>query len=218
MCFSATASFTASVLLSAGGLITLSQTKKISEIPLASIPLIFGLQQGLEGIVWITNPTNPAYYLGMYGFLFCAYAFWPVFLPWAILTYERAPHRNPPLLAVALIGTGVGAYFLLNLVRGGISASILHHSVCYSFQPEFGYGLGLCYIFVVVLAGFLARDRFMKIFGSALVGALLLSRLIAEHSLPSVWCFFGALISSIIAYHFIVTRKNKSFLTTKKSL
>ena len=54
MCFSATASFTSAVVLSLTGTITLVINKDPRRM-LISLPIIFGLQQTAEGVVWITN-------------------------------------------------------------------------------------------------------------------------------------------------------------------
>ena len=45
MCFSATASFITGGVLSAVGVVTIKKAEKKSEIPFASIPLLFGIQQ-----------------------------------------------------------------------------------------------------------------------------------------------------------------------------
>jgi hypothetical protein len=190
MCFSATASFTASALLTTAGVVSIASAKDRSALPLSSIPLIFGLQQGLEGIVWLTTPGDPLYYIGMYGFLFCAYAVWPVLVPWSIFIYERPMGRNLPLLAIASIGTFVGTYFLSQLLLGGVTAKMLENSICYSFWPTYWYGIGLCYIFVVVSSGLFALERLLQLFGLGLAASFLLARYITDHSYPSAWCFF----------------------------
>jgi hypothetical protein len=209
MCFSATASFTASALLSAGGIIALSKTKDRYQIPLAIIPLIFGIQQGLEGIVWLANPTEPAHYLGVYGFLFCAYTLWPVLVPWAIILYEHKLRRNPLLLITAVVGTLIGGYFLYELWQGGATARIVEHSICYNFKPDYWLGIGVGYVCVVILSGILARERFLKIFGIGAGLSFVAAKLITEQTYASVWCFFGALLSSIIVWHF-ATPQEKS--------
>lgn len=215
MCFSATASFTASALLSTGGLVAISHTKNIRALPLASIPLIFGIQQSLEGLVWISHPTSLTYYLGMYGFLFCAYALWPILVPWGTVLYEGKTRDNPPLLAIAAIGTVVGGYFFSELLRGNIHASIVQHSICYSFKPELWFGMGLSYIFVVVFAGLFARNYFMKVFGVGLAATFIFSRYVTELTYVSIWCFFGALLSGVILWHFLYNaRKNTTPIQT----
>lgn len=198
MCFSATASFTASAVLTATGIGTLYHTKETRTLPLASIPLFFGLQQGLEGLVWISQPGTLPYYFGMYGFLFCAYSLWPTLVPWSIAIYERNVRRNLPLLSIATIGTFVGGYFFYELLKGGVSADLSRQSVCYSFWPPLWYGIGLCYIFVVVLSGLMAKEWFLKIFGIGLAVFFGVARLLVDESYPSVWCFFGALLSMVI--------------------
>ena len=49
MCFSATASFTVGVVLSVIGVVTIKMTRRKEEIPFAMIPLLFGIQQFIEG-------------------------------------------------------------------------------------------------------------------------------------------------------------------------
>ena len=55
MCFSATASFTAAVTLSALGAATLTQIRSRRELLLGSVPLLFSIQQFSEGLVWLTR-------------------------------------------------------------------------------------------------------------------------------------------------------------------
>ncbi len=54
MCFSAEASFTAGAVLSVVGVYSLIVNKKPKYIPLAIIPLFFGVQQLAEGGVWLS--------------------------------------------------------------------------------------------------------------------------------------------------------------------
>lgn len=54
MCFSATASFVAGTSLSVISVSTLKTVKRKSGIPFAIIPLRFGIQQLVEGVIWFT--------------------------------------------------------------------------------------------------------------------------------------------------------------------
>lgn len=54
MCFSVAASFTAGTFLIGFGVMTLSLARRRKEVPFAAIPLLFGLQQLSEGVVWIS--------------------------------------------------------------------------------------------------------------------------------------------------------------------
>jgi hypothetical protein len=90
MCFSATASFVAGALLLPSGAATLAIAWKKGQrqkLPLAAAPLLFGLQQTLEGMVWLGIQTQPPLattghpvgpVVAALAYLFFAYVFWPV--------------------------------------------------------------------------------------------------------------------------------------------
>ena len=59
MCFSATASFTTGLLLLALGTVTLRMAQRPIERPDAAIPLLFGVQQLSEGLVWLGLTGGP---------------------------------------------------------------------------------------------------------------------------------------------------------------
>ena len=60
MCFSATASFTAGAVLLGVGTLTLRSalasrhSHRRRDLPFAAIPLLFAIQQLIEGVVWLT--------------------------------------------------------------------------------------------------------------------------------------------------------------------
>ena len=54
LCFSASASFIAGTSLSAVGVAALKSTEARTERPFAMIPLLFGIQQMAEGVIWLT--------------------------------------------------------------------------------------------------------------------------------------------------------------------
>ena len=54
MCFSASASFVAGVSLTAIGVATVRKAEGPAERPFAMIPLLFGIQQLTEGVIWLT--------------------------------------------------------------------------------------------------------------------------------------------------------------------
>ena|SRR5690554_4072183 len=56
MCFSAEASFIAGAALTVIGVATIKKTTHKSQLWFASIPLVFGVQQLAEGVLWLTLP------------------------------------------------------------------------------------------------------------------------------------------------------------------
>ena len=81
MCFSATASFVAGARLSVVGVATIRTAERPSELPFASIPLLFGIQQLVEGIIWLTfREEAPALKQSMtYVYSFFSHVLWPIY-------------------------------------------------------------------------------------------------------------------------------------------
>lgn len=73
MCFSATVSFGASAFLSATGIYAIKRTESTSMLAFASLPILFGIQQLFEGILWLTfsNPDLVSWHaITVYLFIF----------------------------------------------------------------------------------------------------------------------------------------------------
>lgn len=132
MCFSATASFTAAVTLTAVGAVTVRRSEGWRELPLALIPLLFGVQQLSEGVLWLTlrgmdMPTLQSWATNVYSFF--SHVFWPVFVPLAILLVEPSLRRRRILRGFLAAGTLVGLYLLFFLFKEPITASVQQNRI-----------------------------------------------------------------------------------------
>ncbi|MFZ1026703.1 MAG: hypothetical protein WAN66_10840, partial [Limnoraphis robusta] len=79
MCFSASVSFTAAATLSILGIATLRQTPSKQELLLSLFPVLFAIQQGFEGWVWLSLKSDAFLWINesaTYGFLLFATALW----------------------------------------------------------------------------------------------------------------------------------------------
>lgn len=85
MCFSATASLIAGGTLSTVGVLTISQAKTKKELPFASIPLLFGIQQLIEGAVWLSFSNSALNSISTYAYSMFSHVLWPIFVPASIL-------------------------------------------------------------------------------------------------------------------------------------
>src|SRR5689334_14768384 len=98
MCFSAQASFAASATLIAISALCFKKARTFEQKLLAACPLLFGIQQFLEGIVWMTlqrSETHSSLHaVGVYGFLTFAYMFWPIYVPYMAYRLEHNPLRK----------------------------------------------------------------------------------------------------------------------------
>ena len=104
MCFSAAASFTLSGVLGVTGAASLARSNAPDMRLFAAIPLLFGLQQFAEGIVWSTMGAStlvPLHESAIVSFLALALVIWPLWAPlslWMIEPRAQAaiPRRYPP--------------------------------------------------------------------------------------------------------------------------
>ena len=118
MCFSATASFVAATSLSVIGIATIKQAKTKFEIPIAAIPLIFGTQQFIEGILWLTFGTDAHLVKQVMTYIYSGFShvLWPFYIPFAMGVLESVPWRKKAIFTFGAIGISVGLYLLYFLV------------------------------------------------------------------------------------------------------
>ena len=119
MCFSATASFTAGVSLLIVGVMTISRVRNRKDLLYALIPMLFAIQQLIEGAMWLTFPAK-APLLKMvltYAYSVFSHVLWPMYIPIAVLLLEPTAWRRKVLIAISVSGTFIGLYLLYFLVR-----------------------------------------------------------------------------------------------------
>lgn len=208
MCFSATASFTAGTLLTITGVASIVKSPHRSQLIFAAIPLLFGIQQIAEGILWITLP-NPQYLniqkIFTYIFLFFAQILWPIWVPIAFFLLERNTKRKNMQKIPILAGFVVALYLLYCLLNYNVSAKIEQKHIAYiqDYPSVFRvYGF-VFYGFSTIFPPFLSHFRRMWIFGIAVIISYVVSAIFYEHYVFSVWCFFASIIS-VITYLIIL--------------
>lgn len=202
MCFSAAASFVAGTALTAAGVVTVSKTKKHSNTLFASIPLLFGIQQLLDGIAWVSVGTPMLNSLAAYGYGFFAYLLWPVFVPVAVLSMEKDHERRNILTAITLVGLAVGAYALYLMLAGPITAHAVNNCIRYdTFYPYSLYVLGF-YLIATCGSCFVSSHSFVRLFGIVVFIGFAVAGWFYVETFSSVWCFFAAILSGMIYWRF----------------
>jgi hypothetical protein len=210
MCFSAHASFGSALFLTGMGIAALSQTRTKHAWLLASIPLIFAAQQAMEGIIWITqnDPSSWWHTAAPYVFMIIASS-WPIIIPCAVLLMEKNSKRAHDMYV--FIGMGiiytVVAYIVLALftVHAHVTQHIAYEIDTPAYTP-YSF-VQLWYLITITVPPCISTTRYMQLFG---IGTLL--SFIASHAwqmfhVASIWCFFAALISSLIVYVLYENRK-----------
>jgi len=212
MCFSATASFGAGVVLSIIGVASIIKVKHPSQILFASIPLLFAVQQIAEGVLWVTLP-NPAYTLlsqvMTYVFLFFAQFFWPLWVPIAILMLEKESKRKRFQKVLVGMGMIVALYFAYCLISYPVHAKIVGYHVAYKvdYPNLLGRYGGIFYLIATVAPPFFSHIKRMWMFGVSMFISYLITAIFYDHYVVSVWCFFASIIS-ISIYAIMVEIRN----------
>lgn len=211
MCFSATASFTATALLIPLGLYasTTAWLRDSRYVPLATMPLFFGIQQGIEGIEWlhIHSHQTDLIRLGALGFLFFAYGFWLVCPALGMFILEQRTEVKPRLLTIALIGLLFSAsiYVPLWIYPDWLTIVVRQGSIDYQTQMIYDGFLSrdilrLIYLLIVLSPLCLMNVDRIKIFAGLIALALLATAYWFNYAFVSVWCFWAAILSLYIIY------------------
>lgn len=213
MCFSATASIGAGIVLTGLGAASVRSVTEKRQKLFAAIPLGFGIQQFAEGMLWISlgdSAWQQVQPLFMYSFLFFALLVWPVVMPLAFIQMEDNQIRKRWMKVTGSAGIIVAAYFLYCLITRQTHAVIESHHIQY--QIDFPKALipfaAFLYILSTGITPLLSSHSRIRIIGMIIISFYILARLVFQPSLISVWCFFSAVICILI--YLVLREKGKS--------
>ena len=203
MCFSANASFGAGVLLVVIGIASVKKVHHSSQLMFASIPLIFGIQQIAEGILWLSlpNPDNiNTHKIATYVFLLFAQVIWPIWVPASFLLVDRSTSRRNMQKFLLLAGLFIGIYLAYCLFTFNVQAKIVEHHIVYLQEYPTGfknYGIFL-YALATIIPSFISHIKHMWLLGMAVLISYIVSAIFYEYYILSVWCFFSSIISLFV--------------------
>lgn len=204
MCFSATASFTAGTALSGVGGLTLHKSRGKLELPIALVPVLFGIQQLTEGFLWVSlrNDLPQVKVWATYIYSMFSHVLWPIYVPFAILLVEVARRRRRALTVFLALGVGVGLYLLYFIIRFPVTARIYNRSIFYD-SPHFFIGGVLVVYFLATCASCLfSSHRCINVFGVLAFVLAIAAYEVSVKTFVSVWCFFAAVLSLLVYVHF----------------
>lgn len=203
MCFSAQASFIASGLLGIIGLYSLKKAKT-QEQSLAFVPFLFALQQACEGIVWTThsNPTQSSItHLATYAFCFFAFFIWPIWIPLTTLTIETSRQKKKLMWLLLFLGSMVSGSLMYCVVQHGIILEVSCSHIRYDIGLAGVYQLiiGGLYCLATIVPLLISSKRWLSLFGILACLSVAASYFLYATYFISIWCFFAALLSLMIA-------------------
>ncbi len=206
MCFSAEASFIAAAALSVAGVATIRMAKTKKEILFASVPFLFGIQQFIEGLLWLSFRFAwiDINIIATNIFLLFARGFWPVFFPLAILLVESVLWRRKVLVGFLLTGIVAGVYFLYLMLTHPMSSSLFNGHIVYNaeYYAPFWEIFFLFYVLATTVSALFSSHRMVRVMGVLVFISGLITYYLYLISFASIWCFFAAVLSFVVYLHF----------------
>lgn len=225
MCFSAIASFSIAAPLIAGGSWCVS--KAIKDEPrymaLAIMPLIVGVQQFIEGIVWTEIGQGNA--LGAHSaamfYLAVVWVFWPCWVPFMASSLEPNSQRKALQQKWAVIGFlfGFMLYAPYFYRPDWISPYVAGNCLAYNtvVLPDIIVPrpvTALAYLAIIGLVPLTSSHAAIRTFGGLLLLLVPMTYFFFVETYLSVLCFFAAIVTS---YILLIIAKDKCGLNLAKT-
>jgi len=205
VCFSATANFVGSGVLSAIGVVTLTQVKHRRELLFAALPTLFAVHQFIEGFVWLglDGILSPAVAHDMgAAFMLYAQGLLPFLLPLSVLLFEADVKSRRRMLPFLVLGLATTLYILWALTAYPTQVYVKGNSIVYMNQATNNTGVALLYVIATCGSLFFSKIRAMVIFGAANLAILLVVMEFKRYAFTSLWCAYAAVASVIILAYF----------------
>lgn len=218
MCFSAEASFVSAAILIPAGAYCFKKTFDTNKSywVFALLPFLFGVQQLMEGIVWLTvdEAQSPWLWSATYGFLFFSHFFWLLWIPLTSLLTEHNKTKRKLFFAFTIAGVVFGAslYLPIFIYPDWLSVSVLQNSIHYDVKLVYDaifprYISTLIYALIILLPLLLSSDPIHRVLGVLVAISAFVTWLFYGLAFISVWCFFAAILSLYIFYQIVLSRK-----------
>ena len=204
MCFSATASFSAASITAVIGIATLRQVKEPHELLLAAMPLLFALQQAIEGALWLQLPGGNGGAAAALSLSFVVFAkvLWPAYTPLAVLLIEPDLRRRQALSAIAVAGCALSIYVFnrLSIIRP-LPQSTGTASTTGAMKTHCPIRVSSISCAPASRSCFLQAGAIQN-FGAIVLAGFAVSAYTYFATFISVWCFFAAAGSSLLYFYF----------------
>ena len=194
MCWSATADLVAGAGIAGVGATCAARARRVSELPLAALPLLLGVHQLVEAWVWhVGGGTGPATVV----WTVIALPLLAVWVPIAVVCADPGPVRARSAVPLAS-GVATAAVLSYAVATRPVRAEIRGHTVGYVLGLTHAGVLVAGYLLATVGALLLSGDRWLRGLGLlAGVGALVCWTL-WRLEFVSTWCAFAAVCSLVV--------------------
>lgn len=203
MCVSLEASLLAGTAVGGSGVLALRIAPRQERL-LAATPILFGIQQWIEALVWwsIADPAQ-AGVARIAALSFAAFAFvlWPLWTPCVVRAAETGSNAQRRHTGFLLLGGIVSLFGAWMLLRHGLDVRAHEGHIAYQIPgvPRGGRAPYLLLYATAILGPLLASRRMnLRILGGAVASALVVSLTYFARWLASFWCLLAACSSLTI--------------------
>ncbi|MFC1440352.1 DUF6629 family protein [Streptacidiphilus sp. N1-10] len=204
MCWSSTADLVAGGAVTAVGVVTLASVRRGRDALLAALPLVLGLHQLIESVVWRgaegeVGAGTAA--VARTAWAVIAYPLLPLLVPVGVLLAVRAavsPARRRLLLALVLLGLVVSVVLAVAVARHGVSAQIDGHTLRYGVGVGRPVPIGAGYLLATVGALLASGQRDIRAVGVACGVGAVVCLLLWQTAFVSTWCALAAVASLLV--------------------
>ena len=207
MCLSAEVDLIAGAIICGIGVHAVKRSSGSGEKLLASIPLVLGVHQLVESVVWWGLEgrfSETVWRFAAWWYLAIAFGVLPVLVPIAVGALEPVSRRRTTAVFVA-IGVAVSSVLMYAVIRGPVEATIEGLHLSYSVDLWHGQLIVLLYVVATCGSLLVSTHRHVQWFGIVnLVGVAVLAW-VDQNAFISLWCAWAAVTSVAIAVHLGVT-------------
>jgi len=206
VCFSPEADTLVGAVAVSAGVDALRHVRSARQIPLASLPLLLGVHQFSEALVWWGLQGHLAHSVervAIWVYVMFAFAVLPIFVPAAVGLVERQVARRRVIVGFGVLGAVVAVVLAVAALNGPIAAVIEGRHLGYEVDIP-SRGGQLTALYVVATCGALLASSYRDL---ARIGALNLVAVpvlmwMTVNGFVSLWCFWAAIVSVLISLHF----------------
>ena len=189
------------------------------DFPLAAIPLLFAIQQLIEGVIWLTFRDDAPLLNSVmtHAFSFFSHVLWPVYVPVAVLLIEPTGGRRRALLAFVVSGAAVATYLLYVLFAFPVVSRPTGQHIEYVSPHFFAAVTMTLYLMSTTLSPVLSAHRMVQVFGVLALLSFGAAYAFFATWFISVWCYCAALLSAVIYLHFALRGRENLKVTRAES-
>ncbi len=218
MCLSESVSFAAGGVLVAGGAYASWKAWKINKryLPIALMPVMAGIQQYMEGYVWMGMNTSDPFMVwwSAMGFIFFSWFMWPAWIPFCVYALEppESPRKNV-FLYLALAGTSLGlVLYVPHLLNPDwVNVVINKNSLAYEGTMFLDYVIPRwltysIYLFLIIVPPLMSTYLHVRLFGLTLIVIVVMISTFLNYAYISFFCLLAG-IGTIHLIYIIVRNK-----------